>query len=138
NSDGQFVGDGVLFFLEENHLDVVANPSVVNWLQYHFETGNYDAELYRDDNSNRRVGPPRLYRYELQGPAAGAIVEALTGQPLPQVKFFHMTDFTIAGVRAQALRHGMAGQPGFEIFGPWEEGEKVLEAIEKAGEPFGL
>ncbi|MEI9852697.1 MAG: hypothetical protein WDN24_19650 [Sphingomonas sp.] len=65
-------------------------------------------------------------------------MEALTGQTLPNVKFFHMTDFTIAGVTARALRHGMAGQPGFEIFGPWEEGEKVLEAIVAAGEPFGL
>lgn len=138
NSDGFFIGDGVLFYLEENHFDLVANPSVVNWLQYRLETGSYDATLLRDDNSNRRVGPPKLYRYELQGPAAKAIVEKVTGQPLPDVKFFHMTNLAIAGVTARALRHGMAGQPGFEIFGPWEEGEKVLEALVAAGEEFGL
>lgn len=32
----------------------------------------------------------------------------------------------------------MAGQPGFEIFGPWENGEGVLEALLEAGEGLGL
>ena len=30
----------------------------------------------------------------------------------------------IAGHRVRALRHGMAGQPGFELFGPWAEGAR--------------
>jgi vanillate/3-O-methylgallate O-demethylase len=54
------------------------------------------------------------------------------------VKFFSMTEFTIAGHRVRALRHGMAGQPGFELFGPWAEGEDVLAAILEAGREFGL
>jgi vanillate/3-O-methylgallate O-demethylase len=54
------------------------------------------------------------------------------------VKFFHMTDFRLAGHRVRALRHGMAGQPGFELFGPWAEGDEVLGAILAAGEEFGL
>jgi syringate O-demethylase len=32
----------------------------------------------------------------------------------------------------------MAGQPGWELFGPWDEGEAVREAIVQAGEEFGL
>jgi syringate O-demethylase len=32
----------------------------------------------------------------------------------------------------------MAGQPGFELYGPYAEGEAVREAIVKAGEEFGL
>ena len=38
----------------------------------------------------------------------------------------------------RALRHGMAGQPGWELFGPWDDGEAVREAIVEAGEEFGL
>lgn len=138
NKDGYFVGDGILFYLEEQSFDLVANPTIINWTQYHLTKGGYNATAQRDDNSNRRQGPPKLYRYELQGPQAKPLVEKLTGQPVPDVKFFHMTDLTIAGVRARALRHGMAGQPGFEIFGPWEEGKKVLDAILAIGGEFGL
>jgi glycine cleavage system aminomethyltransferase T len=32
----------------------------------------------------------------------------------------------------------MAGQPGFELFGPWEDGEAVLTALLRAGEDHGL
>ena len=93
--------------------------------------GDYDVTVERDDNSVDRAvrAAAALYRYELQGPAAGPIVAKLTGAPLPDVKFFHMTEFTIAGHRVRALRHGMAGQPGFELFGPWAEGDDVLAAI---------
>ena len=40
--------------------------------------------------------------------------------------------------RSRALRHGMAGQPGFELFGPWDDGEAVRQALVEAGKEFGL
>lgn len=92
----------------------------------------------RDENSLDREGPPVLYRYELQGPTAAKLVETVTKAPLPEVKFFHMTRFRIAGHEVRALRHGMAGEPGFELFGPWAEGEDVLEALVDAGKDLGL
>ena len=138
NSDGFFVGDGILFYLQDGSFDLVSNPSVINWVQYHASTGDYDVKIERDDNSNRRKGAPLTYRYELQGPNVAALVEKLTGKPLPDVRFFHMTMMTIAGKEVNALRHGMAGQPGFEFFGPWEDGQAVLDAIEKIGGEFGL
>src|SRR5213075_3054497 len=42
------------------------------------------------------------------------------------------------GKQVSALRHGMAGQPGFELFGPWEDGETVCLALVEAGKEFGL
>ena len=139
SEDGYLIGDAILFHLEDGLFDVVGHPTVANWLQYHAESGGYQVTLERDDNSVDRVsGPPKLYRYELQGPTAGAIAAKATGAPLPDVKFFHMTEFRVAGHRVRALRHGMAGQPGFELFGPWAEGEDVLNAILEAGAEFGL
>jgi vanillate/3-O-methylgallate O-demethylase len=139
NHQGHFIGDAIVFCLGEDSYDVVGHPTVPNWLQYNIEVGDYDVEVLRDDNSLvRATGSPELYRYELQGPTARPLVEKLTGAPLPEVKFFHMADFTIAGTHVRALRHGMAGQPGFELFGPWTEGGSVLEAILDAGEEFGL
>ena len=45
---------------------------------------------------------------------------------------------TIAGKTVHALRHGMAGQPGWELFGPWDDDAAVREAIVSAGEEFAL
>ncbi len=139
NADGYFLGDAIVFHLEDELFDVVGHPTVLNWLEYQAETGGYDLTVERDDNSSDRLaGPPKTFRYELQGPAAGPIIEKLTGAPLPDVKFFTMTEFTVAGYQVRALRHGMAGQPGFELFGPWAEGYDVLAAIMTAGSEFGL
>jgi syringate O-demethylase len=57
---------------------------------------------------------------------------------IPDVKFFNMATVKIAGKTVSALRHGMVGQPGFEIFGPWNEGEAIKAAIVEAGQEFGL
>jgi vanillate/3-O-methylgallate O-demethylase len=139
NQDGYFIGDSVLFYLDEDSFDLVGHPMIHNWLQYNAAVGNYDVTLERDENSFDRVsGPPKVYRYELQGPTAVKILETATGQPIPEVKFFNMADFTIAGHRVRGLRHGMAGQPGFELFGPWDEGDAVLRALLEAGEEFDL
>lgn len=137
---GYLIGDAILFHLDENRYDLVGHPAVANWLQYNAEAQGLNVTLERDDNSvDRPAGqPPVLYRYELQGPTAGAVVAKVTGAPLPDVKFFHMTDFAIAGHPVRALRHGMAGQPGFELFGPWAQGDDVLNAILAAGAEFGL
>jgi vanillate/3-O-methylgallate O-demethylase len=138
NAEGYLIGDGILFHLPGGVLDLVGLPTVINWVQYNAEVGDYDVELERDDNSLDRVGPPKLFRYELQGPTSPAILEQLTGAAVPDVKFFHMTEFPIAGHRVHGLRHGMAGQPGFELFGPWSDSEDVLGAILEVGDRFGL
>ncbi|WP_347558867.1 hypothetical protein [Robbsia sp. KACC 23696] len=137
--DGHYLGDCVLFYLEEELFNLVGRPTALDWVQYHVETGKWDVTTERDPQSMDRGGrPPVVYRYELQGPRAAALIEKLTGKPLPDVKFFGMTDFQIAGHRVRALRHGMAGAVGFEMFGPWAEGEAVRDAILAAGEEFGL
>jgi vanillate/3-O-methylgallate O-demethylase len=139
NDDGHMIGDAILFHMEDGRFDVVGNPSVINWLLFHLERGKYDVTAVRDENSTRRKsGPPALYRYEIQGPTAAALMQKVTNGPLPNIKFFKMHNFQIAGKKVQTLRHGMAGQPGFEMFGPWEEGEAVLNALLNAGEEFGL
>ena len=38
--------------------------------------------------------------------------------PLDDLKFFRMSEMNIAGQTVRTLRHGMAGAPGLEIWGP--------------------
>ncbi|GHF25742.1 aminomethyl transferase family protein [Pseudolysinimonas yzui] len=138
NHEGFVIGDAILFHLAENSFDLVGHPFAIDWVRFNAETGGYDVELELDGNSIVRQGPPKLYRYELQGPNALAILERLIGGEVPATKFFHMTTFTIAGHTVRALRHGMAGQPGFELFGPWAEGDDIRAAILSAGEGLGI
>jgi len=142
NHDGFVIGDVILFHLEQNRFNLVGRPPVHNWVQYHAETGKYDVKLDRDERTAARTGVDALvrkvYRYQVQGPNALALMEKVTGKPVPEVKFFNMSEFTIAGKRVRALRHGMVGQPGFELFGPWADGEAVKAAIVEAGQEFGL
>ena len=142
NHDGFVIGDVILFHLEQNRFNLVGRPPVHNWVQYHAETGKYDVKLERDERTAARTGPDALirkvYRYQVQGPNALKVMEKVTGKPVPEVKFFNMSEFAIAGRRVRALRHGMVGQPGFELFGPWDDGEAVKAAIVEAGQEFGL
>jgi glycine cleavage system aminomethyltransferase T len=140
NYDGYVIGDVILFYLEKELFNIVGRPSVHNWVQYHAETGHYDVQLERDERSVARPGPivRKAYRYQVQGPNAMKVIEKVTAKPAPDLQFFHMTTISIAGRKIRALRHGMAGQPGLELFGPWDEGEAVKAAIVEAGKEFGL
>jgi vanillate/3-O-methylgallate O-demethylase len=139
NPDGFVIGDGILFFLDENKLRLVGRPSAHNWVQYHAETDGYDVELRRDERTAvNPTGRRELYRYQLQGPTAPEVLEKATDGPVPDIKFFNLGELVIAGRKVHALHHGMSGAPGLELFGPWEDGEAVRAAIVEAGEGFGL
>src|SRR5579872_2117977 len=140
NPEGYVIGDVILFGLEDNLYNLVGRPSVHNWVQYNGETGGYNVKFTRDERSADQKGSSmrKAYRYQVQGPNALKVMEKLLGGSVPEVKFFHMHDFSIAGKQVRSLRHGMVGQPGFELFGPWADGEAVKEAIVNAGQEFGL
>jgi vanillate/3-O-methylgallate O-demethylase len=139
NSDGYVIGDGILFFLEEQRVVLVGRPSAHNWVEYHAQTGSYDVKVERDERTAvNPTGRRKVYRFQVQGPNAMSVIEKVTGGPVPEIKFFNMGELTIAGRRVRAMRHGMSGAPGLELFGPWEEAEDVRAAIVGAGEEFGL
>ena len=139
NQDGYVIGDGILFFLDENKVRLVGRPSAHNWVQYHAETGDYDVSIARDERTAvNPTGGRELYRFQVQGPTAMQVLEAATGGSLPEIKFFNMGELTIAGHKVRALHHGMSGVPGLELFGPWAEREDVRAAIVEAGKDHGL
>jgi glycine cleavage system aminomethyltransferase T len=139
NHDGYVIGDAILFHLAPNSFVLVGRPPALNWVQYNLEAGRYNAKAERDERSFvNKTGGRRVYRYQVQGPNAKKVMEKVTGKPVPEIKFFNMDAFEIAGCRVRALRHGMVGQPGWELFGPWADGEKVREAIVEAGRELGL
>src|SRR5690349_198807 len=116
NHNGFVIGDAILFYLSENRFNLVGRPPAANWVQYNLETGGYNAKAERDERSAANEGRRKTYRYQIQGPHALKTMEKVTGKPAPEIKFFSMDVFKVAGHDVQALRHGMVGRPGWELF----------------------
>ena len=140
--DGFVIGDGILFHLEQNRLVYVGRAPSASWIEFHAQTGGYNVKTKKDDRSPgnaRGKAVNRIsYRFQIQGPNAMKVIEKMNGGPIPEIKFFAMDTITIAGRKVRALRHGMAGAPGLEVFGPYEEREEIRAAIVNAGKEFGL
>jgi glycine cleavage system aminomethyltransferase T len=137
--DGYVIGDVILFALGDNEFNLVGRAPVLNWVTYHAETGDYDVKVEFDQRTALRSdGRRKHYRFQVQGPNAMQVIEKALGHTPEELKFFNMRTEHIGGTDVCALRHGMAGQPGWELFGPWDEGPAVHEALVTAGEEFGL
>ena len=132
--DGYVIGDVILFYLAPHQFNLVGRAPLLNWVRYHAETGKFEVRVEYDERTARRTdGKRKSYRFQIQGPNAMQLIQNAIGKTAPDLKFFNMTTFTIGGRSVRALRHGMVGQPGFELFGPWEEGEEVRRALIEAG-----
>ncbi len=138
NHAGYVIGDAILFYLAENKFNLVGRPPAADWVQYNVETGRYNATAERDERSAVNQGRRKVFRYQVQGPNAVKVMEKVTRKPAPDIRFFNMDVFAIAGRDVRALRHGMVGQPGWELFGPWEYGDEVRNAIVEAGQEYGI
>ncbi len=132
NHDGYVIGDAILFNLDENKFNLVGRPPAADWVQYNLEAGKYNAYAVRDERSAVNQGRRKGFRYQVQGPNALKVMEKVTGKPAPDIRFFNMEVLSIAGRDVRALRHGMVGQPGWELFGAWEYGDDVRNAILEA------
>jgi len=140
--DGYVIGDGILFFLDQDELLFVGRAPTVNWIQFHAESSGLKVDVIRDDRSpSHPYGNAvvrRHYRYQIQGPRANEVLQAVNGGPVPEVKFFNLGYINIKGRKVRALRHGMAGAPGLELFGPYAERDEIRTALIEAGTEHGL
>ena len=141
--DGYVIGDGILFYLDENELLFVGRVPTRELAA----VSRGDRRLQGRDHPRRplavacRAATPSCggtTATRSRGPNAAQVLERLNGGPLPDVKFFNMDAINIKGRKVRALRHGMAGAPGLEIWGPYAERDEIREAIMEAGRDFGL
>ncbi len=142
SQDGMLIGDGIVFHLEENLFSVYGAPMVPTWVQYCAECLGYDVKVTTDPRSpvyaNGYGNTRRNCRYQIQGPLAGKLIEKLNGGPIGDVKFFGMTEVSVGKHRCRALRHGMAGAIGLEVWGPWEDRDAIRDTIIQAGHEFDI
>lgn len=139
---GHVIGDMIIFRETEDKFVLVGRAPTANWVEFNGSLGKHDVTIKRDPRSPSRPDGALVerthYRFQIQGPNAPQIFERLHGGPVPEIKFFHVGWLTIAGRQVRALRHGMAGAPGLEIWGPYAEKDEIRDAILEAGEGLGL
>ena len=137
--DGHLIGDGILYTVAPEEMVLVGRAAGHNWVRFCAETGGWDVSVEADEIfSHNPSGRRTVYRYQVEGPHALELVAQLTGAPLPEAPWSHIFPVSIAGHAVWAQRHTMAGNPGCEFFGPWEDGPAVKEAILEAGSAFEL
>lgn len=139
NPEGYVIGDGIIFGLEDDEVLYVGRPPLAYWLAYQAEISELDVSTEIDIRSLENTDKPRkLYRYEVQGPDALKILEEVNeGGPLT-TKFFNMGEITVAGCTARTLSHGMGGAQGLELWGPYEEHQKVYDRLLEVGKNHGM
>ncbi|WP_417564771.1 aminomethyl transferase family protein [Microbacterium sp.] len=142
NDEGQLIGDAIVVALSETEVNVVGREWALEWLQYVAQKGGYDVQIIAEPPT-RGSGGKRFYRWELEGPAAAAILADAADGEVEHIKFFHTGKVSIAGHEVWALNHTMGGVPGqeysgYEFFGPAEHEDDVIGAIVKAGASHGM
>ena len=136
--DGNFIGDGVLQRLGADRLVMSGKVPAAHWLAYHADTGEYDVTETIYPKSSKNPDDPHFFTYQVQGPNALDLMQSLVDEDLTEIPFFNFDRVTIAGEEIRALRHGMAGEPGFELQGPYESGQIIKDIILEAGAEYGI
>ena len=138
---GYVIGDQIIFREADDRFLLVGRAPVSNWLRFCAAWGKWNVRLSVDPRSPSRPEGERVlrthYRYQIQGPDAPKVFEAMNRGPIPDIPFFHRDMVNIGSKRVHALRHGMSGAPGLEIWGPYKDKDyihsTILEAAREAG-----
>jgi vanillate/3-O-methylgallate O-demethylase len=141
-SRGYVIGDVIAFREDESKFVIVGRAPTANWLEYNASLGVYDVTISHDPRSPSRPDGKAVnrthFRFQVQGPDAWQILEKVHGGPIPELKLFRVGPINIGRKTVHALRHGMAGAPGLEFWGPYEDRDEVRATLLQAAGDLGL
>ena len=139
---GHVIGDMIIFRERMDKFILVGRAPTANWVKFQAAIGTWKVRLFHDRRSNGRPDGERVlrthYRFQIQGPDAPAIFEKINGGPVADIPFFHVDWINVGSKKVQALRHGMAGAPGLEIWGPYDDKHYIQSTIQQAARDIGV
>jgi vanillate/3-O-methylgallate O-demethylase len=140
--DGHVIGDGILIPETQTRVLFVGRAPAASWIEFQAATGGFNVKTTKDDRSPSnpagRAVNRNVCRFQIQGKNGWKLLEKLNGKSLPDIKFFGLYDINIGSHKMRALRHGMAGAPGLEFWGPYDKREEIRATILEAGKEFDL
>ena len=139
---GHVIGDMIIFRERMDKFILVGRAPTANWVKFQAAIGTWKVRLFHDPRSNSRPDGERVlrthYRFQIQGPDAPAIFEKINSGPVADIPFFHVDWINVGSKKVQALRHGMAGAPGLEIWGPYDDKHYIQSTIQQAARDIGV
>lgn len=134
--DGTILDDLIVYRVGEQEYLIVCNASNRDKMVAHFEAqlGSTHACEFTDRTDQTTL-------LALQGPATEAILDDLQPEHRPgDLPRFGTLRTTIGPEATPVLlaRTGYTGEDGFELFGAWDDGPALWDAVLKAGKAHGV
>ncbi len=128
DEEGKVVDDGTLTRLSDDSYRITAADPCFRW----FELNATGLDVEIRDVSEATAG------LALQGRLSREVLEAATGDPWPDVRYFRRRLGSIAGVEVDVTRTGYTGDRGYEIWMPADGALAVWDRLFEVGEAFGI
>jgi aminomethyltransferase len=123
DEEGKVIDDGTIARLDETTWRWTAADPQLRWLRLNAHRLEVEIEEVTEE----------LAALALQGPLARAVLEAATGEPFTDLRYYRRRAATIAGVPLDVSRTGYTGDLGYELWLPVEAAATVWDALLEAG-----
>lgn len=130
NADGGLLNDPVLLRLADDHFWIsLADSDILLWAQGVATHAGLDVTIREPD-----VSP-----LQLQGPKSGAVMHALFGDWIGELKYYWLRETELDGIPLVVSRTGWSSELGYELYlRDGSRGDELWERIMAVGEPLGL
>jgi len=130
NKAGGILNDPILLRLGENHFWLsLADSDILLWAQGVAMHSGMDVTISEPD-----VSP-----LQLQGPKSGAVMRALFGETIMDLRYCWLREVALDGIPLVVSRTGWSSELGYELYlRDGARGDELWERIMAAGAPFGL
>jgi aminomethyltransferase len=128
DEDGKVLDDGTVARLDETTYRWTAAEPSLRW----FDLNSAGLDVNVEDVTDK------VAAVALQGPRSRAVLEAASGQPWGDLRYFRRREASIAGTRVDVSRTGYTGDLGYELWMPVSRATRVWDALVQAGEAHGL
>ena len=128
--DGGIINDPVLLRLGQNHFWLsVSDSDVLLWARGIAVNAGMDVQICEPD-----VSP-----MQLQGPKSKSVIQALFGDTILELPYYHFVETEVDGIPVVVTRTGWSAEVGYEIYlRDGSRGVELWERVIKAGKPHNI
>lgn len=128
DEDGRVIDDGTVARLDETTYRWTAADPSLRWFRMCAVGLDVDVEEISES----------VAALALQGPRSRDVLEAATGAPFGDLRYFRRRSAAVGDIEVDVSRTGYTGDLGYELWVEAGAAVPLWDALMQAGEPFGL